>query len=112
MRSPLARINTKWKTDIVLVRSAGRDAKGNPLPETRSPVKACLVAPRATSEPLARGDLVDAAAVLYREEEDGLDFLSKDRIEVPEGARMAGVWSVEGRPKLWPFGWEVALKGA
>ncbi|WP_284763389.1 hypothetical protein [Arthrobacter sp. efr-133-R2A-63] len=96
-----------WRTDVVVLRGGGRDAKGNPLPAQEIPVTDCIVGSRATAEPLDRSDVVDSKAVLYRD--PGFTFLPADRVRVPEGARMAGTWSVEGRPGEWPFGSEVGL---
>lgn len=96
-----------WLVDVVVLRGGGRDAKGNPLPATEIPVTGCLIAPRATSEPLDRSDVVSSTAVLYRA--PGFRFLPADRIRVPNGARMEGLWAVEGRPGEWPHGWEVGL---
>lgn len=96
-----------WRTDVVVLRGGGRDSKGNPLPTQELPVTDCIIGPRATAEPLDHSDVVDSKAVLYRE--PGFTFLPADRIRVPEGARMPGTWSVEGRPGEWPFGSEVGL---
>lgn len=106
-RNPLKMFPKSWLTDVTVLRGGGRDAKGNPLPVTELHVTACLIGPRATSDPVDRSDLVDSKAVLYRA--PGFTFLSTDRIRVPHGKRMAGEWSVEGRPGEWPFGSEVGL---
>lgn len=102
----LGRFPKSWKTDVVVVRSGGRDAKGNPLPTQEIPVAGCLIGLRSTADPVDRSDLVTSTAVLYHE---GFVFLSTDRIRVPVGARMAGEWSVDGRPGEWPHGVEVGL---
>lgn len=96
-----------WLTDVIVLRGGGRDAKGNPLPVSEIPVTGCLIAPRATADPVDRSDVIDGKAVLYRD--PGFTFQSTDRIRVPRGARMAGDWSVEGRPGEWPYGSEVGL---
>ncbi|WP_155854330.1 hypothetical protein [Arthrobacter sp. MA-N2] len=106
-RSLVKRFPKQWRTDVVVLRGGGRDAKGNPLPSFEIPVTDCIIAPRATAEPLDRSDVVDSKAVLYRD--PGFTFLPADRVRVPEGARMAGTWSVEGRPGEWPYGSEVGL---
>jgi len=108
----VSRFPKSWRTDVVVLRGGGRDAKGNPLPAQEIPVKDCIVGARATSEPLDRSDVVDSTAVLYHDPEPGLMFLAADRIRVPAGARMAGEWSVKGRPGEWPQGWEVGLERA
>ena len=103
----LSRFPRKWRVDITVIRGGGRDAKGNPLEPYEVPVHDCLIAPRATSDPVDRSDVVDGNAVLYRGH--GFTFLSTDRIRVPDGSFMAGEWSIEGRPGEWPFGVEVGL---
>lgn len=106
-RSLVKRFPKWWRTDVTVIRGGGRDAKGNVLPTTEIPVRDCLVGSRATSEPLDRSDVVSSTAVLYRD--PGFTFLPSDRIRVPEGARMAGTWAVDGRPGEWPHGVEVGL---
>jgi hypothetical protein len=106
-KSPLRGIPKSWLVDVTVLRGGGRDAKGNPLPTIELAVTKCLIAPRATADPVDRSDVVDNTAVLYRG--PGFTFMSTDRIRVPAGARMAGVWAVEGRPGEWPFGSEVGL---
>ena len=103
----IARFPKSWRTDVIVVRSGGRDAKGNPLPSFEIPVPDCIVAPRATSDPVDRSDVVDGKAVLYRDL--GFTFRSTDGIRIPEGALMAGTWAVDGSPGEWPFGTEVGL---
>lgn len=98
-----------WRVDVIVVRGGGRDAKGNPLPPAEVAVKDCIIGPRATSDPVDRSDLVDSKAVLYRDPDPGFSFRSTDRVRVPAGARMAGEWSVDGRPGEWPLGVEVGL---
>lgn len=108
--SPLKMFPKSWLTAVTVIRGGGRDAKGNPLPTVEIEVTGCLIAPRAASDPVDRSDLVDNNAVLYRG--PGFTFLSTDRIRVAHGQRMAGEWSVEGRPGEWPFGSEVGLVAA
>lgn len=105
--SPLRGFPKSWLTAVTVLRGRGRDAKGNPIPAVEIEVTGCLISPRATSDPVDRSDLVDNKAVLYRG--PGFTFLSTDRIRVAHGQRMAGEWSVEGRPGEWPFGSEVGL---
>jgi hypothetical protein len=96
-----------WLTDVTVLRGGGRDAKGNPLPTVELTVTGCVIAPRATADPVDRADIVDSKAVLYRG--PGFTFYSTDRIRIATGKRMAGEWSVDGRPSEWPFGSEVGL---
>ena len=102
------RFPKSWRADILVVRSGGRDKKGNPLPAQEIPRTGVLVGPRATAEPVDRADVVNATAVLY-DGDTAFAYLSTDRIRIPAGARMAGEWSIEGRPGEWPFGTEVGL---
>jgi hypothetical protein len=108
----VSRFPAEWRTDVTVIRGGGRDAKGNPLPTTEIPVTGCLLAPRSTAEPLDRTNGFDSSAALYHDLEPGLVFLASDRIRVPEGSRLAGEWSVQGRPGEWPNGWEVGLERA
>ena len=103
----VSRFPRSWRVDVTVLRGGGRDAKGNPLPGQEIPVTGCIVAPRATSDPLDRSDVTASTAVLYRD--PGFTFLPADRIKVPAGKRMAGTWAVDGRPGEWPHGWEVGL---
>lgn len=102
------RFPKSWLTDAVVIRGGGRDKKGNPLPTEEIPRKDVLIAPRATADPVDRSDVTTGTSVLY----DGdmtFVYLSTDRLRIPEGARMAGEWSVDGRPGEWPYGSEVGL---
>lgn len=99
-----------WSGTVTVLRGGGRDNKGNPLPVDEISLDECLIGPRATSEPNDFSDLVDSTAVLYRTVDDGFQFQHTDRIRVPDGARMAGEWSVDGLPSEWPMGVEVGLK--
>lgn len=101
------RFPARWLVTVTVVRSGGRDARGNPLPAERIPVKDCLVRWRSSTDPLDRTDLTDSSAVLYRRR--GFDFRSTDQIEVPAGSLAAGTWSVDGDPKRWPDSVELAL---
>lgn len=106
-KSLVKRFPKSWRTDVTVIRGGGRDAKGNPLPPVEIPVRDCLIGSRATADPLDRSEVVNSTAVLYRD--PGFTFLPSDRIRVPEGARMAGLWAVDGRPGEWPQGVEVGL---
>jgi hypothetical protein len=105
--SILTRFPKSWLTSVTVLRGGGKDAKGNPLPTQEIELTKCLVAPRATADPVDRSDVVASTAVLYRG--PGFTFLPADRIRVPLGSRMAGMWSVDGRPGEWPYGSEVGL---
>lgn len=103
----VSRFPRSWRVDVVVLRGGGRDPKGNPLPAQEIAVTDCIVAARATVDPVDRSDVVSSTAVLYRD--PGFTFLPADRIKIPAGKRMAGTWSVEGRPGEWPHGWEIGL---
>jgi hypothetical protein len=109
-KSLVKRFPKSWLTTVTVLRGGGKDAKGNPLPTQEIVVSGCLLAPRATADPLDRSDVVSSTAVLYRD--PGFTFLPKDQIRVPQGSRMAGLWSVDGRPGEWPHGSEVGLVAA
>lgn len=106
-KSVVKRFLKSWRVDVTVIRGGGRDAKGNPLPSQEIPLHNCIIAPRATADPVDRSDVTSSTAVLYRD--PGFTFLPSDRIRVPDGARMAGLWAVDGRPGEWPDGWEVGL---
>lgn len=96
-----------WLVDVTVLRGGSKDPKGNPLPPVEIPVTDCIIGPRATSDPVDHSDVVSSTAVLYRD--PGFTFLPADRIRIPDGARMAGTWMIEGRPGEWPHGWEIGL---
>lgn len=98
-----------WRTDVVVVRSGGRDKRGIPLPSEEFHRPGVLVAPRATSDPVDRSDVTSSTAVLY-DTDVSFRYLSTDRVRVPDGARMAGEWMVDGRPGEWPAGTELGLR--
>lgn len=107
--SMVAMFPPEWFVDVTVLRSEGRDPKGNPTPALEIPATRCAVAPRSTAEPNNRSEVVDSTAVLYRDHEPGFVFLPGDRVRISPGDRMAGEWKVEGRPGEWPDGWEVGL---
>lgn len=101
-----------WYTDVIVLRGGGRDARGNPRPEEQIPVTRCLIIPSSTSEGEGFDDITDSKITLRRTEKPAFTFLSTDRVRIPEGSRMAGDWSVAGRPGEWPVGVEVPLERA
>lgn len=106
----LARFPRSWRTDVVLLRGGGRDPKGNPRPVQEIPRHGVLIGPRSTAEPTDRSDVTDNKAVLY-DGDAAFRYESTDMVRVPAGSRMAGTWSVDGRPSEWPYGSEVGLTG-
>ena len=100
-----------WHVDVIVIRSGGRDAKGNPLPAQEISREGVTVCPRSTEDPLDRSDVASSTAVLY-DEDTAFRYQSTDRIRVPVGALMAGEWAVAGRPGEWPMGSEVGLSKA
>lgn len=99
-----------WRTDVVVLRSGGRDAKGNPLPVEEIPVKDCLIGPRNTSESNDFSMVASTEMAIYRDPDPVFSFHATDRIRVPEGQRMAGVWAVDGRPLEYPLGVHVPIR--
>jgi hypothetical protein len=108
MFSPIAALPDAWKTDITVLRGGGRDEWNNVLPVEEIPVTDCVVGGSSSNENVPRSELADSTANLYRG--PGFRFYSDDRIKVPEGALMAGEYSVEGVPHEWPMGTHVALR--
>ena len=102
------RFPRSWLTSVTVIRGGGRDAKGNPLPTTEITRTGVVIAPRATADPVDRSDVTSSTAVLY-DGDGSFIYQSTDRIRVPAGARMAGDWSVDGRPSEWPLGTEIGL---
>lgn len=99
-----------WLTDVVVLRGGGRDAKGNPLPSEEITVRNCLIGPRNTSESGDFSMVVSSEMALYRDPDPEFRFRSTDRIRVPEDARMAGDWAVDGRPMEYPLGVHVPIR--
>lgn len=112
MRSPVRAFPKSWKTDVTIVRGGGRDRFDNPIPTQDIAREGVLIVPRSTADPVDFSELVDSRAVLYDHAEDGFRYQSTDRIRVPAGARMAGEWSVAGRPGEWVLGDEIPLERA
>lgn len=98
-----------WLIDVVALRGAGKDPKGNPLPVEEIPVTECLIVDRATRDPVDHSEVITATALMYRDPDPAFSFRPKDRIRVPAGSRHAGEWMVEGRPAVWPEGSEIGL---
>ncbi len=104
----LGRFSKIKLTDITVLRGGGRDEWNNITPAVEIPVKDCLIGGSTSNEDTPRSELVDSTANLYRD--PGFKFLSTDRIVVPEGAPMAGEYSVEGVPNEWQHGVYVPLR--
>lgn len=98
-----------WLVDVVVLRGGGRDPKSNPLPVEEIDVSDCMIADRATKDPLNNSEVVTATAVLYRDPDPAFQFRPADRVRVPAGSRHAGEWRVDGLPAEWPEGSEVGL---
>ena len=104
------RFPKSWRVDVIVLRNGGRDPKGNPRPDEEIPLKDCLIGPRLMNDPVDHSDVSASELYLYRDPDPEFRFRTTDRIRVPSGARMAGDWSVDGRPKEWPLGVEVGLE--
>jgi hypothetical protein len=93
-------------------RGGGRDSRGRPKPETPREVGPVLIGWRSSTDPTDRSQLTDDLAVLY-DQSGSCDWLGDDRVEIPtDYPGPHGTWQVEGQPKQWPAGWEVALRRA
>lgn len=94
---------------VIVVRGGGRDEWGKPTPVQRIPVDGCVFMPRAAEveNQVAWSDAAGNQMLMYQK---GFQFRSTDRIEVPEGERMAGAWAILGRPAEWPGGSEILLQ--
>ena len=97
----VSRFPKSWLCDAVILRSGGKDAKSNPLPDIEIPVTELLISPRQSADPLDRSDRVVADVAIYH---DTQVFLPTDKVRIPEGKRMAGLWRVDGRTEEWPMG--------
>lgn len=98
-----------WRFTAIVVRSGGRDPKGNPLPETEHPLPDCMMDPGTTTEPIDRSDVPTTTAWLHCL--PGADVVSTDRIVVPEGMFWsAGTYAVDGDPKRTPLGTSIPLR--
>jgi hypothetical protein len=93
---------------VTVVRGGSRDEWGKPTPVERIEVPGCVLMPRAADveNQTAWSDSVGNQMLMYQQ---GFPFRSTDRIEVPEGQRMAGAWAILGRPAEWPGGSEILL---
>jgi hypothetical protein len=100
-----------WKVDVVVKRSGGRDAKGNPTPSTEHTVPDVLIVPGESTEPIReRTENPETHVVAYGPV--GADLKNVDRIVVPDGHPMAGTFEVIGDPGFYPLGTVVALRRA
>lgn len=100
-----------WKTDVLVKRSGGRDAKGDPIPGTEHTVTDVLVVASESSEPIQdRAEDPSTSAVAYGPV--GADVRFTDRIVVPAGHLMAGTYEVVGDPAFYPLGTVVGLRRA
>ncbi len=105
----IRRFPKRWRVSVVVLRSAGRDARGNPLPDEEIPLDDCLIAPRTTYNAVDLSDQVFARPALYRDFDPAFSFRHTDIIVVPEGKPMAGRWGVDGLPGEWPAGVEIPI---
>jgi len=96
-------------TTVTVVRGGSRDEWGKPTPVQRIEVEGCILMPRAAQveNQTQWSDAVGNQMLMYQQ---GFRFLSTDRIEIPEGSRMAGAWEILGRPAEWPGGSEILLQ--
>lgn len=101
----------EWYVDVTLERQGPRDRYGNRPKVTTIDVPHCLIAPGGTISGPPLTGVADSDPVLYRHAnvEPPVSFQPSDVITIPPGSHMSGRWAIKGRPKLWPFGWEVNL---
>lgn len=99
-----------WKVDVTVLRGGGRDSSGNPRTPTEIRVEGCIISQSETADSSDVGDVQSASGRLFRHD-NSFVFLSTDLIRVPANAYLrAGVWRVEGRPRVLPLGTELALE--
>lgn len=106
--NPLDDFPEEWLSDVSVVRSGGRDTKGNPRPDAVFPRMGIAIVPGGSAEAGERSNATENKAVLY-DGDPSFTYQSTDRIRVPAGDRMAGDWSIVGRPNEWPGFTEVVL---
>lgn len=104
---PLARLK-KWLTPVTVITTGGRDDNGDILPDTSYVQEDCLISLRTTSDPTDRSSVNTGEAVLYAPL--SISISTTDRIEVPEGGYLPGLWAVDGQPMRWPLGYEIPLR--
>lgn len=100
----------EWRTDVTVIRSGGRDSHGDPLPAQEIHLEDCLVGQWAGGVSGNASNVTSTDITLFRDPDPGFRFQSTDQIRIPEGARMAGLWNVVGRPVETPLGDEVRIK--
>lgn len=91
----------RGNVSVTVFRSGGRDARGNPQPESEHTIDGCLIAPATSTEPGGRSDGVTSGATLYVPGRSSVDLLPTDRVLVPPGAPMPGFWRVVGEVRQW-----------
>lgn len=101
----------EWFTTVTVQRRGPRDRYGKAGKLEEHTVERCLLAPGGTVGPPVQSGAVQSSPTLYRHEgEEPFEFTKDDIIIAPSDSWMPGTWLVDGRPKRWPFGWEVPLK--
>lgn len=97
----------EWQCEAIVLRDGGRDDRGNNLPETTHTVPHCLVGQSITDNIIDRADDPEGQNSLYAPV--GADFIATDRVIVPPGHFMQGLYRVDGQPGSWPLGTVVKL---
>lgn len=104
---------------VTVLRSGGRDSRGNPRPDIEHRLDDWAVAPRSSDEATDRADTAITGAVArgpYNDQYTAIGGLrSTDRLRVPTTHPMAGTWQVDGEPGPWrsPFsGWTPGVRVA
>lgn len=97
-----------WRTTVDVQRGGGRNADGDYVKPTSTPMTDVLVAPRATAEPEDRSNKTTTTGVLYAGSET--TWFSSDVVVISKPHPMAGRWGVDGDVSAWPLGVEVPLR--
>ena len=97
-----------WRCDLVVSRSGGRNADGDPVPASTHTIPDCVVGRRETSNPVDRDESAKTTAVAYSG--PAADITNTDTVTVPAGHWMAGSYVVDGDPGFWPLGTEIPLR--
>lgn len=115
MTTLLAEFPQEWRVGVTVARPPDRDRHGDPVPGTGSThtvadadgAPICLLAPRSTTDPVDRSDLITTNAVLYAPVI--ADIRRGDELTITGHPLHAGRWRVDGAPQPWPLGLEIAV---
>lgn len=99
---------TEWTTDVLILRDDGRNKYGSNKSEVpHHKERSCLVGPATTKD---LQDFIDAPReYVTLSGAPNMDIKPTDRIMVPRGHGMTGIYRVNGRVAFWPLGTSVPL---